>query len=70
MDPQVPTSTGVILPQESLRKLNFERGDTLFAVQTPDGYLHTPYDPELARQLKLGQEVLAEHRDALSALAT
>ena len=66
----VGTSTGLILPKETLRRLKVERGDTLFAVETPYGYLLTPYDPELEHQLKLGREVMAEHRDTLRALRT
>jgi putative addiction module antidote len=65
----VGTSTGVVLPKETLHRLNVKRGDTLFAVETPDGYLLTPYDPELERQLEIGREILRDHRDTLRALA-
>jgi len=65
----VGTSTGLVLPKETLQRLNVKRGDILFAVETPDGYLLTPYDPELERQLAVGREVMKEHRDTLRALA-
>jgi len=65
----VGTSTGLVLPKETLQRLNVKRGDILFAVETPDGYLLTPYDPELERQLVVGREVMKEHRDTLRALA-
>jgi len=65
----VGTSTGIVLPKETLQHLRVKRGDTLFAVETPDGYLLTPYDPELERQLAVGREVMKEHRDTLRALA-
>ncbi|MBS1840582.1 MAG: AbrB/MazE/SpoVT family DNA-binding domain-containing protein [Acidobacteria bacterium] len=65
----VGTSTGIVLPKETLQRMNVKQGDTLFAVETPDGYLLTPYDPELERQLAIGREVMKEHRDTLRALA-
>jgi len=65
----VGTSTGLVLPKETLQRLNVKRGDILFAVETPDGYLLTHYDPELERQLAVGREVMKEHRDTLRALA-
>ncbi len=65
----VGTSTGLVLPKETLQRLKVKRGDILFAVETPNGYLLTPYDPELERQLAVGREVMKEHRDTLRALA-
>lgn len=65
----VGTSTGLILPKESLRRMKVERGDTLFAVETPDGYLLTPLDPEVADQVKLGLEFMAKYRNTFRALA-
>jgi putative addiction module antidote len=65
----IGTSTGMVLPKEALNRLNVKRGDTLFAVETSDGYLLTPFDPEVAEQVKLGLEFMAEYRDTFRALA-
>lgn len=65
----VGTSTGVVLPKEFLSRLKVKKDDVLFAVETPGGYLLTPFDPEVAEQVKLGREIMAEHRDTLRALA-
>jgi putative addiction module antidote len=65
----VGTSTGVILPKELLHRLRVKRDDSLFAVETPDGYLLTPYDPEVDEQVRLGLEFMAQHRDVFRALA-
>lgn len=65
----VGTSTGVVLPKEFLVRLNVKKDDSLFAVETPQGYLLTPYDPEVEEQVKLGREIMAKHRDTLRALA-
>lgn len=65
----VGTSTGTVIPKEMLARLNVGRGDTLFAVETPRGYLLTPYDPEVEEQLKLGREFMNEYRETFRALA-
>jgi putative addiction module antidote len=65
----VGTSTGVVLPKEFLHRLKVEKEDFLFAVETPDGYLLTTYDPEVEEQVRIGREIMAKHRDTLRALA-
>ena len=65
----VGTSTGIILPKETLRRLNVKEGDSLFAVEKPDGYLLTPYDPEVEEQVRVGREFMAKYRDTFRALA-
>ena len=52
-----------------LVRLRVKEDDSLFAVETPDGYLLTPYDPEVEKQLKLGREFMARYRDTFRALA-
>jgi putative addiction module antidote len=47
----VGTSTVVILPKELLYRLKVKKDDHLFAVETPAGFLLTPYDPEIDEQL-------------------
>ncbi len=65
----VGTSTGIIVPKEMLVRLRVKEDDTLFAIETPDGYLLTPYNPEVERQLKLGREFMGKYRDTFRALA-
>lgn len=65
----VGTSTGVILPRETLHHLKVKQGDTLYAVETPGGYLLTPFDPNVGEQVKLGIEFMAKYRDVFRALA-
>ena len=65
----VGTSTGLVLPREMLSRMKVEKDDTLFAVETPEGYLLTPYDPEVERQLDLGRKFMAKYKDAFRALA-
>ena len=63
------TSTGAVIPKEMLARLKVRKGDTLFAVETPSGYLRTPYDPAVEEQLNLGREFMAEYRETFRALA-
>jgi putative addiction module antidote len=66
---QIGTSTGAIFPKEMLAQLKVQKGDTLFTVETPDGVLLTPYDPEVDKQLAAGREFIREYRDTFRALA-
>ncbi|HEY2497789.1 MAG TPA: AbrB/MazE/SpoVT family DNA-binding domain-containing protein [Candidatus Angelobacter sp.] len=62
-------SNGIALPKEMLKRLHVSEGETVFALETPDGYLLTGNDPEVERQLQIAREVMAEYRDTLRALA-
>ena len=63
------TSTGVIIPKEMLTKLKVEKGDSLYAIETKEGYLITPYNPAIEEQLKIGREIMKQDRDVFKALA-
>ena len=52
----VGSSTGVIIPKEMLKNLKLNKGDSLYAVETPDGYVLTPYNPEVEEQIKKGRQ--------------
>jgi putative addiction module antidote len=65
----VGTSTGILFPKEMLIRLKVKKDDMLFAVETPEGYLLTPYDPEVERQIAKGREFTAKYRDTFRALA-
>jgi putative addiction module antidote len=65
----VGTSTGVIIPKEMLNRMKVSRGDTLHVVETPDGYLVTPFDPSIASQVEAGREFMKEYRDTFKILA-
>lgn len=66
---KVGTSTGLVVPKEMLQRLKVEKGDALYAIETADGYLLTPYDPAIEEQLRLGQEFMKEYRETFKALA-
>ncbi|HUL35359.1 MAG TPA: AbrB/MazE/SpoVT family DNA-binding domain-containing protein [Candidatus Eisenbacteria bacterium] len=66
---RVGTSIGVLLPKPLLQRMQVKEGDTLFAVETPQGFLLTPFDPEVEEQVKLGMEFMAKYRDTFRTLA-
>ena len=66
---KVGAAVGVILPDEMLARLKVKAGDMLLATETGDGYLLTRYDAEIEEQLKLGREVMDNHRETLRGLS-
>ena len=65
----IGNSAGVILPKELLARLRLDKGDELFAVETPDGFRLTTYDPEFARKMEVAERIMKDHRDLLRKLA-
>jgi hypothetical protein len=45
-----------------LARLKVKKGDTLYAIETKEGYLITPYDPGIADQLDAGREFMTGTR--------
>ena len=46
-----------------------DKGDTLYALETPDGIRLTAYDPQLAAQMEVAEQVMRERRTLLNKLA-
>jgi len=65
----IGNSAGVILPKELLAKLRVEKGDEIYALETPDGIRLTPYDPVFAAQMEVAEKIMRERRDLLRKLA-
>ena len=65
----VGSSAGVVLPKELLARLHVAKGDRLFVIETASGIELTPYDPDVAVQMKAAERVMREDRDILRKLA-
>lgn len=63
------TSTGAVIPKEMLAHMKVEKGDVLYAIETKDGYLITPYDPSIQDQLDAGLQFMKDYRDTFKVLA-
>ena len=65
----VGNSAGVILPKEVLSRLKVDKGDSLFLIETPDGYRITPHDPVFEEQMTVARRIMKERRAVLHELA-
>ena len=65
----IGNSAGVILPKELLARLRLGKGDELYALETPDGVKLTVFDPELAGQMEVAEQVMRKRRGLLHKLA-
>lgn len=65
----IGNSAGVILPKELLARLRVDRGDELYALETPDGIRLTAFDPQLAAQMEVAEGIMRNRRTLLRKLA-
>ena len=65
----VGNSTGLVLPKEILQHLRIEKGDILYAIETPNGIELTPYNPEFGAQMDTAEQIMREDRDVLKKLS-
>ena len=54
----IGNSAGIILPKEVLARLKVDKGDTLFLVETPEGYRITPHDPVFEQQRAVARRIM------------
>lgn len=65
----VGSSAGIVLPKNVLSRMKSKKGDTLFLIETKDGYILTAYDPEFESQMESAEKVMKGYRNALKELA-
>ena len=66
----VGNSLGVVLPKETLARLNLKDGDVLYLTESPEGSMRiTAYDPEFETQMREAREGMGQYRNALRELA-
>ncbi len=66
---KIGNSVGVILPKESLSRLNVAAGDTLILTDSAGSLRLTPYEENLAEQVDAGRRIMKKRRNALRELA-
>ena len=62
-------SVGATLPRDMARRLHLEAGDEVLAVETANGILLSPYDPDVDDGLAIAVEAQKRYRRALRDLA-
>ena len=65
----IGNSVGVILPKELLVKLGVQKGDTLYAMEMPDGLRLTAADAEFVSQMEVARRIMKKRRAVLRELA-
>jgi putative addiction module antidote len=65
----VGNSAGIVLTKEMLSKLRVDKGDKLYAVETPYGIELTAYNPAFAAQMDMAENIMRDNRDVLKKLA-
>lgn len=62
-------SLSATLPKEYAEHFNLAEGDRAFVLQTENGILITPYDPDFEKAMKVYKRGAKKYRDALKELA-
>ena len=65
----VGNSVGVVLPKELLTRLGLQKGDTLYAVEVPDGLRLTTADAEFEAQMVVARRLMKKWRNVFRELA-
>jgi putative addiction module antidote len=66
---QAGGSVSATLPKDMADRLHLAAGDRVLAVETSDGILLTPYDPQTERALAIAAQAAKKYRNALRELA-
>lgn len=67
---RIGNSTGFIIPRDVVVRLGIDQGKSFFLTETADGgFRITPYDPEFEAAMDTVDEIMAEYKDTLRALA-
>ncbi|MFW5443093.1 MAG: AbrB/MazE/SpoVT family DNA-binding domain-containing protein [Methylococcaceae bacterium] len=65
----IGNSMGVVLPKEALTKLKTGKDETLYLVDSPDGFMLTPYQKNFKKQMEATEKTMKKYRNALPELA-
>lgn len=65
----IGNSVGIVLPKEILARLRVEKGDSLYATETPDGIELRAFDEEFADDMEMAEKIMRDNRDLLRKLA-
>lgn len=62
-------SVATVLPKSMLDRFHLEAGDDVTVIETSDGLLITPFDPDFATAMAAYERGAKKYRNALRALA-
>lgn len=61
-------SVAAVLPKRMLDRLHLAAGDEVHVIETPEGLLLTPFDPDFADTMAIYQRGARKYRNALREL--
>ena len=64
----IGNSMGIVLPKEALGKMKANKGDSLYLVESPEGYTLTPYQQDFEEQLTAAESIMGRYRNTLREL--
>lgn len=62
-------SVATVLPKSMLERFHLEAGDDVLVVETDEGLLVTPFDPEFEEAMKIYARGAKKYRNAMRELA-
>lgn len=65
----VGTGVAIILPREALTRLQADKGDSLWLIETADGYRLSKHDPAFLDQIDAAQDIMQSMREALQEMS-
>lgn len=65
----IGNSAGIILPKETLARMNVQKGDTVYLNENQTGFQISPYDEEFGAKMEVADRVIRRYRDAFKKLA-
>jgi len=66
---RVGNSSGLTIPKDLLDRKHLEEGDQVHLVETKEGLLITPYDPDFEEAMEAYEDGANDYRNALRALS-
>lgn len=66
---RIGNSSGLTIPKEMLERQYLSEGDRVHIIETEDGLLITPYDPDFEDAMAIYEEGAKTYRNALRELA-
>lgn len=66
---KIGNSLGITIPEDLLKQLNLNEGDSLFVTQTSDGLQLTTRDPDFDKAMEIYQKGSEKYKNALRELA-
>jgi putative addiction module antidote len=66
---RIGNSSGLTIPKDLLDRQHLEEGDQVHLVETEEGLLITPYDPDFEEAMDAYEEGAKNYRNALHALS-